>query len=40
MLLARVEWAGVVWPKKEVRAGSDMSVVSALLEVGRILGDT
>ena len=36
---ARVEWAGPVWPKKQVGAGSDMSVVSTLLEVGRIPGE-
>ena len=39
LLPARVEWAGPVWPKKQVGAGSDMSVVSTLLEVGRIPGE-
>ena len=36
---ARGEWAGPVWAKKQVGAGSDMSVVSTLLEVGRIPGE-
>ena len=39
LLLVLVEWAGPVWPKKQVGAGSDMSVVSTLLEVGRIPGE-
>ena len=39
LIPARVEWAGPVWPKKQVGAGSDMSVVSTLLEVGRIPGE-
>ena len=37
---ARVEWAGPVWTKKQVGAGTDMRVFSAQPKAGTLPGDT